>query len=61
MPLSREEQERRYKELMGQEALDRQRRERKIRCQYCGGFRPNGHLPLCKYRGTGGVAMGGSG
>lgn len=52
MAISREEQERRYQELMGQDALDRQKRERKTKCSYCGS--PKGqHLNLCPYRNNG--------
>jgi hypothetical protein len=56
MALSPEETKRRYEQLMGKEALERQEKQRRQRCFYCGGFRPNGHLPLCKYKGTGGTA-----
>jgi len=43
------EQQRLYKELMGQEALDRQKREKKERCSYCGA-RDGKHMNLCKLR-----------
>lgn len=48
MPISPEEQARRYEEVMGKEALERQKREKKTRCTYCGA-RDGKHLNLCKY------------
>lgn len=47
MALSAAEEEARYKAQMGQEALDRQKREKKVRCSYCGAL-GNQHLNLCK-------------
>lgn len=51
MTISVEEQKRRYAELMGKDALERQEKQKRERCFYCGGWRPNGHLNLCKHKG----------
>lgn len=49
MTISPQEQEKRYEELMGKAALERQKKETKTRCGYCG-LRDGKHMNLCKYR-----------
>lgn len=46
------EQERRYEELMGKAAMDRQRKEKKERCSYCGA-RDGKHMNLCVHNRRG--------
>lgn len=46
-----EEQERRYEQLMGRKALERQKLSGKTRCSYCGG-RDGQHSQMCKRRKT---------
>lgn len=50
MAISDEEQKKRYREVMGKDALERQEKQKRARCSYCGGY-GNQHLNLCKMKG----------